>query len=54
MLRGSEFHVGLKQTGNDVFVAWSTTSQSYKLDDSVTQEQLKNAYCPEDYFVYNG
>ena len=54
VLRGSEFHVGLKQNGNDVFFAWSTTSQSYKLDNSVTQEQIKNAWCPEDYFAYNG
>lgn len=54
MLRGSEFHVGLKQTGNEIFFAWSPKEQKYILDESVTQEQIKNAWCPEDYFAYNG
>ena len=36
------------------FYYWSQSEQRYILDETVTQEQLKNAYCPEDYFAYNG
>ena len=36
------------------FFYWSQSEQRYILDESVTQEQLQNAYCPEDYFAYNG
>ena len=35
------------------FYYWSASEQRYILDESVTQEQLRNAYCPEDYFAYN-
>ena len=28
--------------------------QRYILDETVTQEQINNANCPEDYFAYNG
>lgn len=54
VLRDGEFHIGLKKDGDDVFFAWSPSAQRYMLDESVTQEQLKNAYCPQDYFAYNG
>lgn len=36
------------------FFYWSPTEQRYILDETVTQEQIKNAYCPEEYFAYNG
>ena len=36
------------------FYYWSSKTQSYIFDETVTQEQIKNAYCPEDYFAYNG
>ena len=36
------------------FYYWSPSEQRYILDESVTQEQIKNAICPEDYFAYNG
>lgn len=36
------------------FFYWSQSEQRYILDESVTQEQLQNAWCPEDYFAYNG
>ncbi len=36
------------------FYYWSPKEQKYILDKSVTQEQIQNAYCPEDYFAYNG
>ncbi|MBU3849110.1 MAG: YARHG domain-containing protein [Candidatus Treponema excrementipullorum] len=36
------------------FYYWSPSEQRYILDESVTQEQIKNAYCPEDFFAYNG
>ncbi len=36
------------------FYYWSQSEQRYILDETVTQEQLQNAYCPEDYFAYNG
>jgi len=36
------------------FYYWSPSEQKYILDESVTQEQIKNAWCPEDYFAYNG
>ena len=39
---------------NDAFYYWSPSEQRYILDESVTQEQLKNAHCPDDYFAYNG
>lgn len=44
----------LFDSNNYVFYKWSSSEQSYVLDESVTQEQLENAYCPEDYFAYNG
>ena len=37
-----------------LFFSWSSTEQRYILDETVTDNQLKNAYCPEDYFAYNG
>ena len=36
------------------FFYWSPKEQKYILDKTVTQEQIKNANCPEDYFAYNG
>ena len=36
------------------FFYWSPKEQKYILDKTVTQEQIKNALCPEDYFAYNG
>ena len=36
------------------FFYWSQSEQRYILDETVTQEQIKNALCPEDYFAYNG
>ncbi|MCR5289290.1 MAG: YARHG domain-containing protein [Treponema sp.] len=36
------------------FFYWDKNEQRYILDESVTQEDLANAYCPEDYFAYNG
>lgn len=36
------------------FFYWSPKEQKYILDKTVTQEQIKNAWCPEDYFAYNG
>lgn len=36
------------------FFYWSPKEQKYILDETVTQEQIKNALCPEDYFAYNG
>lgn len=36
------------------FYYWSPKEQKYMLDKSVTQEQIQNAYCPEEYFAYNG
>lgn len=39
---------------NLAFFYWDKNEQRYILDESVTQEQLRNAYCPEDYFAYNG
>lgn len=36
------------------FYYWSPSEQRCILDENVTQEQLQNAYCPEDYFAYNG
>ena len=41
-------------SSNYFFFYWSPSSQCYILDETVTQEQLANAYCPEDYFAYNG
>ena len=41
-------------SSNQVFFFWSPKEQKYILDETVTQEQIKNAYCPEDYFAYNG
>ena len=37
-----------------MFYYWSPSEQRYILDETVTQEQKKNAWCPEDYFAYNG
>ncbi|MBR6582277.1 MAG: YARHG domain-containing protein [Treponema sp.] len=37
-----------------LFFYWNPIKHKYILDETVTQEQLKNAYCPEDYFAYNG
>ena len=39
---------------NYYFFYWSPAEQRYILDETVSQEQLANAYCPEDYFAYNG
>ena len=39
---------------NDAFYYWSPSEQRYILDETVTQEQLENAHCPDDYFAYNG
>ena len=36
------------------FYYWSPSEQRFILDESVTQEQLENVYCPDDYFAYNG
>ncbi len=36
------------------FYYWSASEQRYIPDETVTQEQIKNANCPEDYFAYNG
>ena len=36
------------------FFYWDKNEQRYILDETVTENQLKNAYCPEDYFAYNG
>ena len=40
------------------FYYWSPSEQRFILDESVTQEltqeQLENAHCPDDYFAYNG
>ena len=36
------------------FFYWSPEEQRYVLDETVTQEELENAWCPEDYFAYNG
>jgi hypothetical protein len=53
--------IALKQykINNDKYVSffaffyWSPTEQKYILDETVTQTQIKNAYCPEEYFAYN-
>ena len=36
------------------FFYWSPEEQRYVLDETVTQEELENAWCPKDYFAYNG
>ncbi len=36
------------------FYYWSPSEQRYILDETATQVQIKNAYCPEEYFAYNG
>ena len=36
------------------FYYWSPSEQRYILDETVTQQQLENAHCPDDYFAYNG
>ena len=36
------------------FYYWSPSEQKYILDESITENQLQNAWCPEDYFAYNG
>lgn len=36
------------------FYKWTPFKHSYILDKSVTQEQMKNAIVPKDYFAYNG
>ena len=36
------------------FFYWSASEQRYILDETVTQTQIKNAYCPEEYFAYSG
>ena len=36
------------------FFYWDKTEQRYILDETVTDDHLKNAWCPEDYFAYNG
>ena len=41
-------------TDQYAFFYWSPSEQKYILDETVTQTQIKNAYCPEEYFAYNG
>ena len=36
------------------FFYWDKNEQRYILDETVTENQLQNAWCPEDYFAYNG
>lgn len=36
------------------FFYWDKNEQRYILDETVTDNQLKNAWCPEDFFAYNG
>ena len=36
------------------FYKWNPSKHGYVLDKSVTQEQMKNAIVPDDYFAYNG
>lgn len=36
------------------FFYWDKNEQRYILDETVTDNQLKNAWCPKDYFAYNG
>ena len=53
---GEEYLISIdeKTSSHYSFFYWSPTEQRYILDETVTQEQLKNAYCPEEYFAYNG
>ena len=44
----------LGKTNNSSFFYWSPSEQKYILDESVTQDQIKNAIIPDDYFAYNG
>lgn len=37
-----------------VFFYWSKDKCKYILDESLVNDQLKGAYCPSDYFAYNG
>lgn len=46
------FYDGKKD--NLSFFYWSPSEQRYILDASVTQTQIKNAYCPDEYFAYSG
>lgn len=58
VFKETPFHYAMNITKNDKntysFFYWDKEQQRYILDESVTQEQLKNAYCLEDYFAYNG
>lgn len=49
-----EMDISKNDNDNLLFFFWSPTEQRYILDETVTQEQIKKAYCPEDYFAYNG
>ena len=53
VLRDGEVHIGLKENTDDFFLYWSSSAGRYILDENVTKDQLKNAYCPADYFAYN-
>ncbi|MCQ2584700.1 MAG: YARHG domain-containing protein [Treponema sp.] len=50
------YNVNLENSAESyyVFFYWDPIEHKYILDESVTQEQLANAYCPRDYFAYNG
>ena len=47
-------NINSNDDSNYVFFYWDKNEQCYILDESVTHDQLKNAYCPDDYFAYNG
>ncbi len=49
-----KMNINSNDDSNYVFFYWDKNEQCYILDESVTHDQLKNAYCPEDYFAYNG
>ena len=48
------YNVYQGEEDNYAFYYWSPSEQRYILDETVTQEQLENAHCPDDYFAYNG
>ena len=50
------YEMDLSKNDKDIslFFYWSASEQRYILDETVTQEQIKKANCPEDYFAYNG
>ena len=51
-----KYEMDISKNDKDIslFFYWSASEQRYILDKSVTQEQIKNANCPENYFAYNG